>query len=292
MSMVSLHTTVLDVCDYVYGDSDIHESLQDFDRFYEAEAVYENPFLTATSRSVISDIHKLSRLLSKLDLPKPLAMFYTLFRSPGPHHQKQADTTESSCQAVRVWTDIGNICESDSFDGHHKTIIEHTLNVLFMPEIHSHHAALTSLTFSTPHFHPAPPALKVPLTSLVVPTPLHFQLHVITRLSFNEQGRITHHRDFWDVRDVVGLVPGLGLFTWISSRVAAQGLSLATRLLRGGNNNTAVGFPRSRSRADSLASESGSERGLLEDVWDGRGTIVAGQTPAAVYASNALRLNI
>jgi len=38
MSVVSLHTTVLEVCDYVYGDSEIHESLEDVDRFYESGA--------------------------------------------------------------------------------------------------------------------------------------------------------------------------------------------------------------------------------------------------------------
>jgi hypothetical protein len=289
MSMVSLHTTVLEVCDYVYGDAEIHEFLEDVDRFYESGAVYENPFLTATSRSVIADIHKLSRLLSKLDIPKPLAMLYTLFRF-APPDGKHSDAAEPLCEAVRVWTDIGNICESDSFDGHRRTIVEHTLNILFFPGIHSSLSAL-SLPLVTPHLHPAPPALKVPLTSLVIPTPLHFQLHVMTRLSFNEQGRITHHRDFWDMRDVVGLVPGLGLFTWIGCRVTAQGLSFATRLLGGVNN--AAGF-RSHPPSDSSSWESGSERGeVMENDWRRRGSI--SQTPAAAYgthARNALGLEL
>jgi hypothetical protein len=38
MSMVSLHATVLEVCDYVYGDSEMHTSLDDVDRFYESGA--------------------------------------------------------------------------------------------------------------------------------------------------------------------------------------------------------------------------------------------------------------
>jgi len=285
--VVSLHTTVLEVCDYVYGDSEIHESLEDVDRFYESGAVYENPFLTATSRSVIADIHKLSRLLSKLDIPKPLAMLYTLFRF-APPDEKDSFGSEPLCQAVRVWTDIGNLCDSDSFDGHRKTIIEHTLNILFLPGIHSNDATAPTLSLTT-HLHPAPPSLKVPLTSLVVPTPLHFQLHVITRLSFNEQGRITHHRDFWDVKDLMGMVPGLGLFHWISCRVAAQGLSLATRLL--GGVNQAVGFRHTRSVSNSLDSDSGSERGG-ENSWSGRGIIMTPAATNGTKARNALGLEM
>jgi hypothetical protein len=52
----------------------------------------------------------------------------------------------------------------------------------------------------------------------------------MTRLSFNEQGRVTHHRDFWDVKDVIGLVPGLTLAQWMGTRLAAKGLSFASRV--------------------------------------------------------------
>jgi hypothetical protein len=52
----------------------------------------------------------------------------------------------------------------------------------------------------------------------------------MTRLSFNEQGRVTHHRDFWDVKDVLGLVPGLTLAQWMGTRLAAKGFSFASRV--------------------------------------------------------------
>jgi hypothetical protein len=111
---------------------------------------------------------------------------------------------------------------------------------------------------------------------------LHFQLHVITRLSFNEQGRITHHRDFWDIKDVMGMVPGLRLFNWISCRVAAQGLSLATRLL--GGVDRAVGFGHSRFQTDGSDSDTGLDsRGTVGSDWGRRGMVVsAGKTPAGV----------
>jgi len=40
-----------------------------------------------------------------------------------------------------------------------------------------------------------------------------------------------HHRDFWDVKDMLGLVPGVGLLQWISGRVAARTLGLISRFL-------------------------------------------------------------
>ncbi len=53
---------------------------------------------------------------------------------------------------------------------------------------------------------------------------------MLTRLSFNEQGRITRHRDIWDVRDVLGLIPGMRVAQWVGTRVAAQGLSVVARM--------------------------------------------------------------
>ncbi|KAF8897898.1 hypothetical protein BD779DRAFT_1432771 [Infundibulicybe gibba] len=241
LSVVSCRATALEVCYAVYGESSA--SIDAVDRFYEANASagtgrYENPVLTATSRSVISDIHKLSRQLSAIDVPRPLAMLCTLLRLKPPNvgflRQRPSDTL---FQAVRVWNDVGEICESESFDGHRKTIVEHTLNVLFLPGIHSdginnteyHRSVVTTDSPSSQlHYHP-PTSLSVPGTSLSVPSPLHFKLPIITRLSFNEQGRVTHHRDFWDVKDVIGLVPGVSLAQWIGTRLAARSLSCVSR---------------------------------------------------------------
>lgn len=136
-----------------------------------------------------------------------------------------------------------------STDGHRRCIVEHTLNILILPGLHSDspptHTRLSSLTSEAPPSSPSQP-LHMSISSgvhgplapsqptqgmgLAVPSPLHLQLHVLTRLSFNEQGLITHHRDFWDVRDVVGLFPGGMLSQWIGTRVAAKGLSIAARL--------------------------------------------------------------
>jgi len=131
-------------------------------------------------------------------------------------------------------------------DGHRKAVVEHTLNVLLLPGIHrdgflSHRSNsstesllnIADSSFSPLHPpHPfVQPALHIPGTSLSVPSPLHFKLRIMTCLSFNEQGLVTHHRDSWDVRDIMGLVPGLSLAQWIGTRLAAAGLSYASRLL-------------------------------------------------------------
>ncbi|KAF8827219.1 hypothetical protein HHX47_DHR5000556 [Lentinula edodes] len=128
-----------------------------------------------------------------------------------------------------------------SANGHRKTIVEHTLNVLVFPSIHSDSgtpaARFSHSTESAPptpgsqipSSHPIHPSLPIPGTSLTVPSPFHLKLRIITRFSFNEQGRITHHRDFWDVKDVMGLVPGVSLAQWIGTRLTARGLSYASR---------------------------------------------------------------
>ena len=60
----------------------------------------------------------------------------------------------------------------------------------------------------------------------------------MSRLSFNEQGRITHHRDYWDVKDVIGLVPGVPLAQWVGTRLAGLGLSYISRLLPSGGTHS------------------------------------------------------
>jgi hypothetical protein len=139
-------------------------------------------------------------------------------------------------------------------DGHRRCIVEHTLNILLLPGLHAerhlghmnaaHPYALTSdaqrnassrslhVSFSSvggPQ-QPSLPTLTVPGIGVALPSPLHLQLHVFTRLSFNEQGRIIHHRDVWDMKDLVGLVPGGMLSQWVASRLAARALSAVSRL--------------------------------------------------------------
>lgn len=76
------------------------------------ESSYENPILTATSRSVIADIHRMTRQLSTVDIPRPLAMFCTLFGLSLPQSLQDAGPL---FRGVRVWTEIGDISENESF---------------------------------------------------------------------------------------------------------------------------------------------------------------------------------
>lgn len=137
-------------------------------------------------------------------------------------------------------------------DGHRKVIIEHTLHILFLPGIHHDDVdqrfptepsnSLVNPTHDYPTFPPCPPPsspwLPIPGTSHSVPSPFHFKLHIVTRLSFNEQGLVTHHRDIWDVRDVLGLMPGASLAQWIGTRITASGLSYVSRIWsRGGSKD-------------------------------------------------------
>jgi len=251
LSVVSRQATAMEVCDLVYGNSKNTASLDAVERFYETNAIYENPFITATSRSVISDIYALARKLCYIDIPKPLAMLYILFRFQPPEATSATTTNNLWFQGLRVWTEIGEICESESFDDHRRSIVEHTVHILFFPGLHSDRnrrirsassssslipdrsSTQISLGSQYPISHPIDPRISIPGTGLGLPSPLHLELHILTRLSFNEQGRITYHRDIWDVRDVLGLVPGVSLAQWIGARLAATTLTLAARLLIG-----------------------------------------------------------
>jgi len=147
MSVLSLRATSLDVCEYVYGDS--VPSVDAISQFYEPNASkpfiralspqpsltylfffpsvslptvihnahspsksYENPFLTATSRSIITDIQRMSRQFSSVDVPRPLAMFCTLFRLEIPDRARNAAPL---FRALRIWTETGDISETESF---------------------------------------------------------------------------------------------------------------------------------------------------------------------------------
>ncbi|KAL1743100.1 hypothetical protein HDZ31DRAFT_83643 [Schizophyllum fasciatum] len=258
MSLLSIHATAVEISHSVYGDRP--SSADAIERFYEPNAAslrivpgmpykfdcsYENPFVTATSRSIIEDIYSLSEQLGNLTVPRPLAMLLTILRL-------SENNAGILLRATRSWTDIGDLSESESFDGTRRIMIEHTFNLLLLPDIHRDGTHAVRLHTSTDSLiSPAAavnargpqlqhPSLPVPGTSLAVPSPLHLKLPIITRLTFNEQGRITHHRDYWDVKDLLGLVPGVSLTQWISSRLAAQGLSLAARMLGRGASSASA----------------------------------------------------
>jgi hypothetical protein len=260
-SLSLLQTTSLEVCHHVYGDSSL--SPDSLARYYEPNAVYENPFITATTRSVIADIFQLSQQLRHVDVKSPtqtLAMFFILFRLKLPRILCEALQQDPWFRALHIWTDLDDVCESESFDGHRKCVVEHTLNVLILPSLHvdrgkSPHPS-DSIATGSSHFHQLSiPALSIPGISTSVPSPLHLQLHVITRLSFNEQGRITHHRDFWDVKDLMGLIPGVSLAQWIGTRLAATGLSYLLRYWQSASSSTAKqAYPQEPSPSTDYAS--------------------------------------
>jgi len=219
---------------------------------------YENPVITATSRALIADIHTLARQFSAIDFPRPSTVLRTLL------HLQPPDPADSDpwFRVLRVWSEVEEFSESESFgascsyhpsstgssqrthtDGHKKSIVEHTLNILLFPDLHIGFKVPKSLSLraSSPASEavhelsvvlPGMPSLPVPGTPFVVPSPLHLQLPVLTRLSFNEQGRITYHRDMWDMRDALGLVPGMRAVQWVLGRAGAWGLSWIARRLR------------------------------------------------------------
>lgn len=110
------------------------------------------------------------------------------------------------------------------------------MHVLLLPNLHESDSISLDgdgLSLSVASLPSVPKhALSLPLPGLRhLPSPFHLQLHVITKLSFNEHGRITRHRDFWDTRDLLGLLPGAKLVQWAGTRMVARGLSTAAWIL-------------------------------------------------------------
>lgn len=234
-SMVSIRqTTALEVCDLIYanGTPPTPEALE---RIYESNAVYENPLLTAPSRTLIADLTTLGSQWSSLSVPRPLAALYSLLGLQPPKN------TPTRYHLLQAWTELGEVWESESFDGHERCIVEHTLHVLLLPGIHTPVGSLGGIASESEtslHLHANPsqfltsrsPALPVPFTSFAIPSPLHATLAISSRLTFNDAGKITYHRDTWDARDLVALLPGGSLLQWATSRAAASALGVAGRL--------------------------------------------------------------
>ncbi|GJE84865.1 hypothetical protein PsYK624_009410 [Phanerochaete sordida] len=229
MLSMSCHTSAIEVCDLVYSAS--MSSWDAIERFYEPNAMYENPFVTASSRALLSDIHTVAAHLSEIDVPKPVAVLQALFGL-----KKEKLWTDPWFRALAVWGEIGDVCESESFDGNRKIIVEHTLHILLLPGLHSparHHPmvaatqpeAPSTRTLSLPSAHLQQVAYHSTLgMDLSLPSPFHLRLPITSRLSFNDAGKITYHRDLWDVKDMIGLVPGMSLAQWLSGRLVAQGI--------------------------------------------------------------------
>lgn len=107
----SHHSVALEICDLVYGPTP--SSWDSIERLYESSAIYENPILTATSRSVIADIHALSSQFAQLDVPKPVSVLFAIFGV-----ERKGRWADPWFRAVRIWSEVGDVCESDSFGEH------------------------------------------------------------------------------------------------------------------------------------------------------------------------------
>ena len=92
-------------------------------------------------------------------------------------------------------------------------MVEHTLHILILPGLHPHtyppsegaspaSASGSMMSLLLPGSAHANPPIRNRHSdmSLWPPSPFHLKLPIITRLAFNEAGKITHHRDFWDVK--------------------------------------------------------------------------------------------
>lgn len=220
LSHLSRHVTALEICELVYSGS--VPSWEAIERFYESNAIYENPLVTATSRKLIADIHTVAGQLARIDVPRPTAILYALFgvESDDPDLHRWFGL-------LRAWSEAGDVSESESFgehlpvmlrhpsplvlvftpictDGHRKVIVEHTLHIVLLPGLHSGvcqpgppHTTIAERTLSVSSMTSGPTSLGLDLS---LPSPLHLRLPIISRLSFNESGKITHHRDFWDLK--------------------------------------------------------------------------------------------
>ncbi|KAG9311762.1 hypothetical protein JVU11DRAFT_8005 [Chiua virens] len=112
----------------------------------EPNNTYENPLITATSRALISDIHTLTRRYRAIDVPRPLSILCTLLRMRPPN--KHAG--DPWFKAIRMWAEIDDVSETESFDGHKKSFVEYTLNVLFFPDLHSTYRVPKTLMLHRP----------------------------------------------------------------------------------------------------------------------------------------------
>ena len=102
------HQAASEVCELFYGASP--PAWQTVERYYDPNATYENPFVTATSKDTIGDVHALSRCLAQLDVPKPSAILRTLFRLSPDHLWNNA-----WFRGLSMWNEVNDVSECESF---------------------------------------------------------------------------------------------------------------------------------------------------------------------------------
>lgn len=118
-------------------------------------------------------------------------------------------------------------------------MVDHVVHILFLPGLHKMRTrqrdkwASTSSLESMHHggsgrsLHPTLPLFP----SLFEGSPLHLEVRVLSRLSFNESGRVAHHRDFVDIKELLSLIPGFATIQWLGSRTSARVLSWMSFLI-------------------------------------------------------------
>ncbi|KAF8605296.1 hypothetical protein BDV93DRAFT_521631 [Ceratobasidium sp. AG-I] len=185
-SRSSLRASALEVHDLVWLSESSSNVSGRLNRLYESDAVYKNTFVTATSLPLIRDIHSLTHRLCHVQVPRPSALIAQVLGYNTSANQMW--------DAWKVWSEIGTVCETESFDGHRKSIVEHTI-----------------------HFR-------------LLGGSVHRRVRVHTILSFNEQGRITHHQDVCDLRELLYLIPGGHALQSLTTRFTAIGLAGLSRL--------------------------------------------------------------
>lgn len=214
--------------------------------------VYENPLLSFSSLPAITDAFLLSRYVSSLCVPG-LGLSLSLsptrwlrgaaeflrssisWRKPASHGAAAAaaddkdDTRRGQWKVASVWSECGDIAESESFDGFIVGVLDHTLHIQLAP-------SLALLHGSSPA--PAPGHAADPSEAYVRPAPppslFHIQLRMLSVFQFNEAGRIVFQRDHWDVRDLVeSIVPGAGLAGAVGRWAGGLGLRLVGRVVGG-----------------------------------------------------------
>jgi len=186
--------------------------------------VYENPWLSAADRDTIVDIHTLATKIASLGSKRPFGVILGEREIGRP---------------IQFWSEVGEICEAETFDGNRTSIIEHTVHVLVLPGIHTMVSRCqhgNSLSNSTQ------PSLRirVPFAGALVPgwSPLHLKLKLLTRLSFNESGLVTRHRDFVDVKDMLTMIPGFAAVQWFGSSLMGRILGSVSSVLFRGTEST------------------------------------------------------
>lgn len=102
------HAAATEVCELFYGASP--PAWNTIERYYDPNAVYENPFITATSKDTIGDVHALAKFLGQLNVPKPGAVLCTLFGLSPEHRWREA-----WFRGVSMWNEVNDVCECESF---------------------------------------------------------------------------------------------------------------------------------------------------------------------------------